>query len=90
MQSRIKIQTFIPNWLGIQDRETNEQAIKPNLTTLLARENKNKKKIKITAKEENEKSKTPGVVLGEGQCPRNSESGPPCGPPDKESASITQ
>ena len=25
-----------------------------------------------------------------GQCPRNSESGPPCGPPDRESALITQ
>ena len=33
------------------------------------------------------------VVLGwgnRGQCPRNSESGPPCGPPNRESASIIQ
>ena len=34
-----------------------------------------------------------GAVLGgpnRGQCPHNSESGPPCGPPDRESASIIQ
>ena len=35
----------------------------------------------------------PGAVLGganRGQCPRDSESGPPCGPPNRESALIIQ
>ena len=36
----------------------------------------------------------PGAVLGggpnRGQCPSNSESGPSCSPPDRESAIITQ
>ena len=31
-----------------------------------------------------------GGGANSGQCPRNSESGPPCGPPDRESASIIQ